>query len=678
MKRLLCLFALCLSAAAAEPHWLRSARIVSVRHPERPFVEAQLQKQLEDLKASGVNVIEDHGAMQFVPNLKAPTTRAQWKTPVNYAVAEPFSLLVKRLGFRLIHHTTSTFVPIDAMEHPEYRPWFSCDLRTGKTALRPAGTAYSDAVFMDLNHPGFRACIFPRMAEYARRCQIDLFQTDEVEWLPDIYACGSPEGSQKLYRERIGALPTGKYDLGSVAWRRYVEFRYASGRDFYRALLAALRAVNPDMGISGCLAGISGGGPWRNEWGIGNSAWLSGLTVGFHELEVAHHPKGKRGGYMSPSFAPAYYAEMGLYDAFYEAYGWDAVYAIGYPATWKKPDSEQFFLWALTSLMGYRYEMRDYQAEPEWFAWEARHEKDLLGPRFIADIGVLYPEKAKNYTRQGGEYYRNWAGVSQALADQNLVYTQVPEALFDKPELLRRFRVLVLPSTPYLPPAVARHLADFVKAGGALVLVGPVEGRDPFSDAPAAKLPFPGLADSADARDYRPRKYAFGKGRVVVIPGRMGLPMMSNLAQKSHVFHETADFALRRQFAQLVRSLLPDGPAVNVAGLPPKVLVNAFDTTAHDDGTTRRTVRILDCSPGYNEGDAIPETNQPLLFTPIAKRNGSAPVVVTLRGFTAKNARLLSPDRKDALTLQPAVTHGNTRVSIPAGELGRYSILVCE
>jgi hypothetical protein len=117
---------------------------------------------------------------------------------------------------------------------------------------------------------------------------------------------------------------------------------------------------------------------------------------------------------------------------------------------------------------------------------------------------------------------------------------------------------------------------------------------------------------------------------------------------------------------------------VNVAGLPPKVLVNAFDTTAHDDGTTRRTVRILDCSPGYNEGDAIPETNQPLLFTPIAKRNGSAPVVVTLRGFTAKNARLLSPDRKDALTLQPAVTHGNTRVSIPAGELGRYSILVCE
>ena len=687
------LFALMLTAAASiaadnaqpdlfpapAPHWFRNARIIKFYFdPLKPFSEEELNRQMAELKANGVNVIElNNTSFQFVPGLSQPD-RAQWKQQVNYATDEPLCRIAKKHGMRLMRHTTSTFVPKDAEEHPEYVPWLSLDLRTGRIAHRNPGQSYSDAVFMDMNSPGFRACIFPRMAEYARRCQIDMFKIDEVEWLPNVYAAGTLDGTIRLFREKYGELPKGQYTMKDIAWRRWVDFRYASGRDFYLVARAVLRTVNPEMEISGCLAGISK--PWRNEWCTGNSAWLQGHTIGFFEMEEAGHPRKKKGGFMPASYAPFYYVESALYNAFAEVYGWKGVFTVAYPATYRRPDSEQFFTWALCSTMGHRYTMRGPHAELEWFAWEAAHEKDLVGPHRLGEIGVIYPEKAKNYTAQGWDYYYNWAGICEALAENNLVFDQVVEAHFLRPDLLKRFRVLVLPATPYLPPFAAQQLAKFAREGGTILVVGSVACSDPLNATPSIKHPLKGVLSSfpVTSTDYAPKAAEYGKGRIVFIPGLQGLPMHSVRGHKTNVFHETCDKPMRKRFADMVRGFLDGGPAIDVAGLPAKVLVNAFDTDGHDDGRLRRTVHILDYSPGHEEGDIIPDPNPPLVFTPIAKRNGGAPVTVTLRGFTARAARLLSPDRKENLPLKPVVKDGATTVAIPAAELGRYSILVCD
>ena len=292
-------------------NWPYNLRMVSIPHPAsvKKYNDVLFRKELAELKTSGVNTIMDHGSLQFIPNL--PSAKSQWKKQVDYSTALPFSKAVKDTGLKLFHHTTSTFVPIEALQNPEYKKWVSLDLNTGKIALRPPKTAYADACFMDMNNPDFRKLVFSRMAEYAAKCQVDGFMTDEVEWLPDIYASGSPDGSHKLYKERYGKdMPKGTINFDDPEWRRYLDFRYASGGDFYQAELTELSKVNPAMKLTGCLAGISK--YHRRIWAMGSASWLKGWNMGFLEMEEGFHPKGKRCGFLGSSYYPTYYREMAL------------------------------------------------------------------------------------------------------------------------------------------------------------------------------------------------------------------------------------------------------------------------------------------------------------------------------------------------------------------------------
>lgn len=714
--------------ASDSSSWPYNMRMISVSHPAslKKFNEQEFSKQLAEWKKSGTTAIMAHGSLQFTPNL--PTGKSQWKKQVDYTTALPFSKAVKAAGLKLMHHTTSTFVPIEALQNSEYKKWVSLDVNTGKIALRPPQTAYADACFMDMNHPDFRKLIFSRMQEYASKCGVDGFMTDEVEWLPDIYSSGSKEGSHKLYKERYGVeMPQGTIDYNDPAWRRFLDFRYASGGEFYQAELAALSKVKSDMLLTGCLAGISK--YHRRIWAMGSASWLKGWNMGFLEMEEGFHPKGKRCGFLSSSYYPTYYREMALYNAYAEVYNWYGNFALGYPATWKVENSEQFYLWALCSSLSFRYWMRDYQSEPQWYAWEAAYEKDLIKPRRIANVGVYFPEKERDFRDDPAIAYRNWSGLSEALVSENIIADQIVEKHFEKPELLQRFDLIILPADSFIGETMCKELYKFVEKGGTLLAVGLSDTQDPFSKAQrpngllklfgiqeygkntpntsAAQINklLPGVKSKqvivASQPGFTPVKPApgsqviakapkagnipavimnkYGKGKVIFIPANWGERLYSSPYQKKAKFVQTADFSQRKVLGMLVRSLLKNGEVVSVKNLPAKYLFNAFDTAGYGDRICR-TIHILDSIDGYDKGEAIAMTNRPCRFKPLAERNGNQPLEITVKRFPAlQEVRLISPDTKEITKLQfKKITQDSWAITVPTELVKRYTVIVCD
>ena len=712
------------------PDWVYKIRMVSVSQTPRKgvFNKENLEKQINELKGQGVNTIMDHGSLQFIPDIPFEG-KGQWKQPVDWERDEIYSKVIKDAGMRFFHHTTSTFVPIAALDNLLYRKWATLDLLTGKIDLRKKGTAYDDACFMDMNHPEFRKLIFSRMAEYAKRMKVDGWMTDEVEWLPSIYSCGSKEGSWKKFKEIYGHdYPKPPIKYNDPAWREYIQFRYDSGGDFYRDLLEKLQQENPEMMLSGCLAGISK--YHRRVWAMGSQNWLSGWNWGFFEMEEGHCKYGKQAGYLTSTFWPKYYREMALYNANGEANAWPCSYALGYPRRWGVENSEQFYIWAQCLSMGFRYWMRDYQAEPQWFEWESKFEKDLVKPKMIDDVGIYFPEWTRDFNSDPRTAFDNWSGVSEALAQENIMSGQLVRWHLNDVKRMRRFKVIIIPSAFFLTSDMAENLKKFVSDGGTLIASGECAAYDPFGkkNYNNAMMPLLGISwrpkwvseDKSFTIEkesfgvpsgtykylngllrVKPAKGAlvlaaikdvgpaliynkFGKGQVYYFTGRLGTSLCDNSYQGTK-YEPTFHSAGRKQLGGLVANILKNQRLVEVNGLPSKVMVNAYDTDGNFDGNYKRTIHILDSYDGFEPGEEIPDPrgagNSVCRFKPFSERNGGKDVEIILRDIEKINSvKMISPDFESPKEL--IAKFDNKRngyvITIDPKEFGRYSIVVVE
>lgn len=715
-------------STADHPEWVYKIRMVSIPHEsgEGKFDREKTYQQALDLKSHGVNTIMDHGSLQFLPDV--PDDKAQWKKQVKWDIAIPYSEAIKKAGMKLFHHTTSTFVPIEALKNPEYRKWVSLDLRTGEPALMKPGAGYGDACFMDMNNPEFRKLILSRMKEYAERCKVDGWMTDEVEWLPSIYASGSKDGSWKKFEQIYGhSYPAGEIDYSGLKWREYISFRYDSGGDFYKSLLHELQAANKSIMLSGCLTGMSQ--YHRRIWAQGNENWMSGLNWGFLEMEVAHNagPLGKRAGFLTTTFWPQYYREMALNNASGEINGWPCSYALGYPRSWKQENSEQFYIWAQCLTMGFRCWMRNDQAETQWFEWEAKHEQDLVKPKLIADIGIFFPEWTRDFSATPAVPYENWSGLSEALAWNNICADQLLRGHFEDISRIERFKVIVMPSNAFVSDKMAATLKQFVSEGGTFIAVGECMSQDPFGknnygtpmmellgisarqewvdtdksftlksdigNLIAGKYKFPdgmlkvkpasGAEVLASVEGVGPAviRNIFGKGTVYYFTGRWGRTMYNNSYQKLKNYTPTVDPDQQKQFAVFIKNILKNKINIEVNGLPSKVMVNAYDTDGNFDEKYKRTIHFLDSFDGFDPGEAFPLKSQPCKFKPFAERNNGQNVEVILRGLKNINsAKMLSPDFEQAQTLNAVYSekHNGFVMDIDPEKFGRYSIIVVD
>ena len=74
-------------------------------------------------------------------------------------------------------------------------------------------------------------------------------------------------------------------------------------------------------------------------------------------------------------------------------------------------------------------------------------------------------------------------------------------------------------------------------------------------------------------------------------------------------------------------------------------------------------------------------TNRPCRFKALKERNGGKDLKITVNKFPAmKEVRLLSPDNKkvENLKFQPGKTAGQWVITVPAEQVKRYTIIVCD
>jgi hypothetical protein len=697
------------------------------------MTERQLVEKGLELSKRGVNTVIANHSYQFLPNI--PDGTSQWKKQVNWSFAERFTNAMHKAGLRVIHHTTSTFVPIEAKDYPEYQGMWSLGLTTQELTLMPSGASYSDAVFADMNDPGFRAIVFSRMREFMHLIKPDAFMVDEVEWLPDIYASGSIRGSWVKFKS-IYALdyPQGTTinDWNSLHWRKYVQFRFESGGQFYKDLTEVLRQENSETVVTGCLASISTGG-WAPHWAQGSESWMDGWSLGFHELQTASGQNVKTGtGFLYATLWPSYYRSCALWNAYGERNDYWVTYNLSYPQTWQQVDSEQFYSWAQSLLMGNRYWMRDYQSELHWYMWEEDYEDELSDPRWIGDIGVLYPEQGTWEPTVGSERLKDWQGVCEALAYNNVMYDMLVRWHFGG-NRLSRFKVIFIPSARYLSDAMLDEIEAFVNNGGTAVftadcMIGTFDGSEngtnlsklqsllgisssssmqwqsgtyyvtakpqkdlipygtvSYLDGYVQVIPATGatkLFNIDGTYDAGVIKKTIGQGQTYFFTGRLSARAAENTKQWEYsVYTPVANIGYRYYVANLAKNLLNNRRRVEVDGLPSEVMVNAYDCVGNADGKTRRTIHILDSIGGFDPGEAWRTAGQPLLFTTISSRINGNPVHVYLRDITGvSNVKLISPDSSQVQTLQAVYDSAKQawKIEINSTLLKRYSVVVAE
>jgi hypothetical protein len=150
-----------------------------------------------------------------------------------------------------------------------------------------------------------------------------------------------------------------------------------------------------------------------------------------------------------------------------------------------------------------------WEQSRDWLAYVARSQYLLQQGRCVADVLFFGGEASP-----GGNVFRQ--DLKAKGYDYDAVGTDLMPALSVKDGLISTrsggtYRVLVLPESTWMTPALARKVRDLVEAGA--VVIGPKPQKSPsLSDYPACDAEVAKIAD--EVWGTTPGEHAFGKGRI--------------------------------------------------------------------------------------------------------------------------------------------------------------------
>jgi len=98
--------------------------------------------------------------------------------------------------------------------------------------------------------------------------------------------------------------------------------------------------------------------------------------------------------------------------------------------------------------------------------------------RSIADVAVLYPQRTVAFYPSGADYLQ---GLYYALIEGRFIFDFVHEDNL-APEVLQKYRALLIPNGAYLSDQHCRHVRDFVASGGSLLATFETSHYDEWGD----------------------------------------------------------------------------------------------------------------------------------------------------------------------------------------------------
>jgi hypothetical protein len=137
-------------------------------------------------------------------------------------------------------------------------------------------------------------------------------------------------------------------------------------------------------------------------------------------------------------------------------------------------------------------DLRWREAGRKFFQWHARHERHFIHRRSIANLGVVFSERANAFYRPpgGGDPTEFLQGLYYALLEGRFLFDFVHEDDLG-PETLRKYTALLLPNVALLSDQQCEQLREYVRGGGSLLATFETGRYDEFA-RPRSRL---GLGD---------------------------------------------------------------------------------------------------------------------------------------------------------------------------------------
>ena len=673
--------------ASVEWAWNLCLTSLSLGNAESGFAftdEAFLRQRLEELRAKGFNAVTEQGLFWHASyGDKTFEGLIEHQKKVNRIVHE--------YGLKVIRHVDGP----------------SCSLMAeglANFARFPGGFQQHVASMQNfmgigcINNPSLRNWVFQRIGDYVAATDADGVMIDECI-LTGREQCACIHCRRKFFADTGCVLPfpgdtSLPFDDTSPLHARWVEWKLRCNAEFYRDMREYLAKVCP------------------------------GTLVAAYDIDRELCDGGGRTGYRADMFSQTtdffgsepcsinlyvnyrnYLALRKIMLAFSRTYG-HPVWALTY--SWGMRDN------GFEGLLGWM--QAAFSAHGGWFGQELAHPafawKERMDARYVesvADVAVLYRPDARSFVGTRWQPYMEAVGISETLSDRHLPHDFITQADMARPERLARYKVLVLGNVNILSDAELAVLANWVRAGGRLLVSGTFAQVDsdyePRNNALLAELT--GVKSSNEFVELKvgeaevfgqrlplpPRMVPFElqgaeplahlpDGNVWLARHRVGagevwtsaLPLGEAQCEKQFFRGQRYDFSYDAQlsaWAPAVVAAVHQGafPVVVGGAVPKEQRVEVY----RDDRNGRIYCHWLNLRG--TRGDIVGKV--PPAELPQDAFKYAVDMEMELDGNFV-NAYAVSPDFEGHLPLLCSTTQGRTRVTLPGKNLLHYTVVVLE
>ena len=517
----------------------------------------------------------------------------------------------------------------------------------------------SRAWYSCINHPQIRRAHLEGLPRLLAATGIDGFMTDALI-RPDMTACAC-EFCRRTFEADTGfrmpddETPEFWGNADNPAYRAWLLWRFRSVSDFLADVNAALQAMDPPR--------------WLIEYyAPGIPSMLTSATDHEVLLDAGAAMIGQEIGVGPASQYNWRYmlAKLRHVQSLCERHG-RVPYAIVHNTYAQScPSLFRAMCWA-SGLRKWEYPeaygaVRGLTVSPAARRWDCEHEDLLARVDGPATVALVYSRSSyvlvKGANRGGhgrpdpadGEYF----GWARMLIEDSIPYDSLVDGEL-RPEVLARYRVLILPNVACMSPEACAAVRGFVESGGRLIATGLTS----LYDATGARRDAPALAD------------LLGAATAVHFPGDPGLDsahIVLGLGSSGGQWQAPPGRESRRAMRAALGGDL-DAP-LRAADLPPGVVASLLRQRTEDGERLLVHLLNLRCTEVEPDGAEIArgcEVVYPLVRGPLA---------VDVRADRPCHAYMISPDFPGTRPVPTRATGNYVRLLVP--ELTRYALVVVE
>ena len=543
----------------------------------------------------------------------------------------------------------------------DIRSFMQIDGRTGEWARNRYGTF--SACY---NNPDYRRIYFDYMKSVIAT-GIDGIMNDDVQFFGEEHAC-TCEHCRRLFHEQTGyTLPDPAHwdafsknfdDPAYIAWKK---FKFDSTERMYRDLDAFYKEMGVSLlrpNYSSCVLKEC---PTCYPFDLCNDLW----DFIFQENCNADIMKESYMDFMAEAvhrFAAG--RERGV-----------PTMSLFYP---DRPDSV-YFSWALARSWGQLYTgtatgMDITPMEVPYRRFEKKYLRYYAAPEKVSDLAFYFSRRTRDFTASTFKrFMRHMMGSMQAAYVSGFRLDMVMEE--DSLESLLKHKVIVLSYVAMLCEKEIARFADYVRAGGRLIILGDfalydADGRKRGEEEIRGLFGVPLIKNESvrlgkgeiHLSDFRPEAVEF---QPTVGCKRGFTPPFKTTAVSSKWNAQKAGTG------SLLRSLVT--PGIELASENERLVVTSFDVEG------ARVLHIVNLADTIS-AEAVTVSHEDLIpnFCAGAKKLGAITVTLHDADFGVKGARLLTPESEEEIPLNIVQQSGAITVEIPENIFAAYAMIVLE